>query len=182
MLEFLEARALFSSVVTDQADYVFGSTALIYGTGFAPNETVQLQVLHVAGTPGSNADAQNQPWTVQADANGAIAANWAVNDPDARGASYSLSAQGLSSGETSSALFSDAYPTPVNLGNKTNMTAGTTLVTNVGAAVTAGNTILIGVAMDPSTGTPTASDARGNVYTLDADVVNGSGTSGVRTL
>src|SRR3982750_2800881 len=124
MLHSLEARVLFSSVFTDQNDYVFGSTALIYGTGFAPNESVQLQVMHVDGTPGSNADAQNKPWTVQSDAAGGIAARWVVNDPDARGASYNLSANGLSSGESADAQFTDAYPAPVNLGNKTNMTAG----------------------------------------------------------
>src|SRR6185436_10126944 len=38
-------------------------------------------------------------------------------------------------------------------------------------------------AMDPGTvGPVSVSDVSGNTYTLDADIANGSGTSGVRTL
>src|SRR3954462_13152810 len=99
MLETLEQRVMFAAVATDKADYAFGSTALIYGADFKPNQVIQLQVMHVAGTPGSNADAQNLPWTAQADANGSFASSWIVNDPDARGATYELNASGLSSGE-----------------------------------------------------------------------------------
>src|SRR3954470_3788100 len=70
-LESLEQRCMMSAaIMTDESDYAFGSTAIITGKEFQPNEIVQLQVTHVAGTPGSNADAQNQPWTVQADATG----------------------------------------------------------------------------------------------------------------
>src|SRR4051812_41238362 len=74
--ETLEERRMMALVTTDQMDYHFGETAVITGTQFAPNEPVQLQVTHVAGTPGSNADPQNQPWEVQADAEGNFTANW----------------------------------------------------------------------------------------------------------
>ena len=93
-LEGLEPRLLLASLATDQGDYAFGQTALISGKGFAHGETVQLQVTHAPGSAGSNADAQNQPWVVQADKSGKINASWVVNDPDANGAKYVLTATG----------------------------------------------------------------------------------------
>src|SRR4051794_9677350 len=81
VVESLENRCLFASVATDQSDYAFGSTAQITGDGFAPGETVELQVTHLPGTPGSNDDPQNAPWDVQADGDGGIATNWLVDDP-----------------------------------------------------------------------------------------------------
>ena len=71
-LEPLERRQLMAAISTDQIDYAFGQTAHITGTEFAPDEVVQLQVQHVAGTPGSNDDPQNQAFTVQADGMGNI--------------------------------------------------------------------------------------------------------------
>src|SRR5207253_2789836 len=97
-----------ATIATDDVDYAFGSTAMITGSEFQPNEQVQLQVTHVAGTPGSNAHAQNQPWIVQADAAGNISSSWLVNDPDALDASYDLNATGLSSGLVAHANFTDA--------------------------------------------------------------------------
>src|SRR5262245_16683022 len=107
-LESLERRYLFTAISTDQSDYVFGQTALISGSEFAPDEMVQLQVRHTAGTEGSNDDPQNQAWTVQADATGNITATWVVDDPDAIGATYDLTAVGLSSGFTAATQFTDA--------------------------------------------------------------------------
>src|SRR5207245_1157117 len=92
--ESLEERRMMTSVVTDQADYHFGETATIYGTDFVPNEPVQLQVTHVEGTPGSNTDPQNAPFAAQADEQGNFTTTWIVNDPDAIGASYLLTATG----------------------------------------------------------------------------------------
>src|SRR6185295_1252187 len=45
-----------------------------------------------------------------------------------------------------------------------------------------GNTLIVTVAMDPSAGTVTCADAKGNAYTRDADRTNGSTTSGVRVV
>src|SRR4051812_32704641 len=56
--EELEQRRMMAMVATDKPDYFFGETAQIEGSEFAPNETVQLQVVHADGTPGSNADPQ----------------------------------------------------------------------------------------------------------------------------
>src|SRR6476620_2752492 len=108
VVETLERRQMLAAVSTDKPDYAFGETANIAGTEFAPDEMVQLQVLHAPGTPGSNDDPQNQAWTVQADAAGNIATTWIVDDPDAGGATYDLTALGLSSGFTATTQFSDA--------------------------------------------------------------------------
>src|SRR5262249_26300462 len=43
-------------------------------------------------------------------------------------------------------------------------------------------TIFVAIATDGGNGTFTVADTAGNTYTKDADVTNGSGTSGIRTL
>jgi len=182
-VEMLEPRWLFASVITDRTDYPFGSTAQIDGAQFAPNEVVQLQVSHATGTSGSNADPQNQPWLTQADSAGNFHANWVVDDPDAVGAAYVLRATGLASGQTAQASFTDSIAAPVTIATAGNRTASTTLQsTTFSQAVPVGNTLIVSVAMDPNSGSVSLSDGKGNVYTADADVTNGSGTSGVRTL
>src|SRR5881392_2818485 len=45
-----------------------------------------------------------------------------------------------------------------------------------------GDTVIVTFAMDPSAGAVSCADSGGNSYSLDADVTNGSGTSGVRTV
>src|SRR5262245_33794866 len=62
----LRLGAAAAEVSTDQADYAPGMTALITGNGFAPGESVVLQVAHNDGTPDNGAD--HQPWTMEADA------------------------------------------------------------------------------------------------------------------
>src|SRR6266542_1910259 len=88
--ETLEVRRLMALVMTDKPDYHFGETANISGAEFAPNEPVQLQVVHADGTVGSNTDPQNAPWLVETDAAGNLTATWVVDDPDAMGATYVL--------------------------------------------------------------------------------------------
>jgi hypothetical protein len=117
LLEPLEDRRLLSVAIgTDQPDYEFGATVNISGSGYAPGETVQLQVLHALETPGSNADPQNQPWLVTAEPSGNISSVWAVTDPDAPGSTYVLTGVGLSSGETAQTVFTDGaiFTTDVN--------------------------------------------------------------------
>ena len=66
-LAFFSAKAFSqASVSTDQPDYAPGSTVYITGSGFAANETVTLQVLHVGGGDDLTSPA-HQPWTVTAD-------------------------------------------------------------------------------------------------------------------
>src|SRR5262245_29204228 len=78
--------------------------------------------------------------------------------------------------------FAPSISTPVSIGIAGNKTASTSIAFNPTAAVSVGNTILLSFAMDPTAGAVTATDTQGNVYTKDADVANGSGTTGVRSV
>lgn len=70
-----------------------------------------------------------------------------------------------------------------NVGTAGNTTAGTaTTITVPAGGVAVGNTLIVTFAMDPATGTVSCGDARGNVYAKDADVANGTGAAGVRTV
>src|SRR5205814_2176085 len=108
LIETLESRWLLASISTNQPDYAFGSTALISGDGFAADELVQFQITHAPDTAGSNDDPQNQPWQVQADDAGDVHTAWVVDDPDAAGSTYILTATGVDSGETAQTTFTDA--------------------------------------------------------------------------
>ena len=69
-----------------------------------------------------------------------------------------------------------------SLGTNASQSSGTSIAVTLTAAVAAGDTVIVTFAMDPATGTVTCADTKGNTYTADADVTNGSGTSGVRTI
>ena len=69
-----------------------------------------------------------------------------------------------------------------SLGTNASQSSGTSIAVTLTAAVAAGDTVIVAFAMDPATGTVTCADTKGNTYTADADVTNGSGTSGVRTI
>jgi hypothetical protein len=61
--------------------------------------------------------------------------------------------------------------------------SGTSLSVTVPAGgVAAGNTVVVTFAVDPAAGAVTCSDSGGNVYSVDADVANGTDTTGVRTV
>src|SRR5450631_153435 len=64
-----QTRATAATVDTDQIDYQPNTTAIITGSGFVPGETVELQVLNLT-TP-SDIGAEHDPWTTNADVNGA---------------------------------------------------------------------------------------------------------------
>ncbi|MBM2802689.1 MAG: hypothetical protein HW419_582 [Deltaproteobacteria bacterium] len=66
--------------------------------------------------------------------------------------------------------------------NATNTTGTSIAVTVPAAGVAAGNSIIVSFAMNPATGTVSCADTASNSYGVDRDVVNGSGTSGVRTV
>src|SRR6266849_9657602 len=70
-----------------------------------------------------------------------------------------------------------------NVGANGTKTTGTLISVTVSAGgVAAGDTLIVSLAMDPRSGTVDCTDTKGNVYSKDADVTNGSGTSGVRTV
>ena len=128
VVEMLECRQLLTACIsTDAADYPFGGIAHITGADFAPGEIVRLQVVHAPGTRGSNADPQNQAWYVTANTDrasrGAVKTEWKVDDPDALGATYVLSATGLSSGEITSTMFTDGGVSVTPASGGTNISA-----------------------------------------------------------
>jgi hypothetical protein len=68
-----------------------------------------------------------------------------------------------------------------SVGTANDKTTGTTLSTGAGSLnQVAGSVVVVAFAMDPAAGTVSCADTQGNTYTLDKDVTNGSGTSGVR--
>jgi cysteine-rich repeat protein len=69
------------------------------------------------------------------------------------------------------------------VGTAGSQATGTTLTVTVPAGgVAADDTLIVAVAMDPASGPVSCDDTAGNTYAVDADVQNGSGTSGVRTV
>src|SRR6185312_12643835 len=108
-LSSVNAFSQTATIKTDQLDYPPGSTAIITGKGFQPNETVTLQVLHDP-TGGDDATSPaHQPWTVVADASGNVSSTWIVPaDEDELGATLLLSAVGETSGLKAAWTFTDA--------------------------------------------------------------------------
>jgi FG-GAP-like repeat/PLAT/LH2 domain/FG-GAP repeat len=98
--------AAAAKVWTTAPDYAPGSTALIGGSGFSPGEMVDLQVLHSDGRPSS--DASHAPWTVVADAAGAIGTSWLVDPLDGGGSAFELTASGETSHATARTQFTDS--------------------------------------------------------------------------
>jgi hypothetical protein len=66
-----------------------------------------------------------------------------------------------------------------NVGTNGTTTTGTTLAVTVPAGgVAVNDTVVISFAMDPTSGTVSAADARGNTYTADANFQQGTSGSG----
>jgi hypothetical protein len=100
--------ALSATVTTDETDYPPGGTVYITGNGFAPGETVELQVLHVDGADNDTSPAHD-PWQVTADVDGNFESTWLVPlDEDELGATLELTAVGLTSGLIAQTQFTDA--------------------------------------------------------------------------
>ena len=116
-IDVLEDRLLLASVWTGLADYAPGATAQVSGSGFALGETVELQVLHIDGTP--NTGGGHEPWQVTdggaGDLDGQIDGNfqttWYVNPDDSAGATFQLTATGLFSGQSAHTNFTDGFLT-----------------------------------------------------------------------
>lgn len=66
------------------------------------------------------------------------------------------------------------------LGTNNTKTTGTTLAITTTNAVAAGESVAVALAMDPAAGTVSCADSAGNTYTVQDQVTNGSGTSGIR--
>jgi hypothetical protein len=109
----LERLISFSSAIepivnTNKPNYQPGDTALITGSGFLPNETIQLQVVHIDDTDeAGQGGAGHEPWYVTADSFGNFTSEWFVNPDDSAGAMFRLTAVGLSSGLVAETIFTD---------------------------------------------------------------------------
>ena len=107
VLEALEDRTLLSVwVATDQTDYAPGSTAIISGGGFQPDDAITLQVVHTDGNP--NVSPANDPWTVTADDSGNVASTWYVDPASSAGDSLELQANDPATGDSAVADFTDS--------------------------------------------------------------------------
>lgn len=91
-------------VATDKGDYQPGETAAIAGRGFAPNEWVALQVVHVNGLADGNG---HEPFYALADEAGNVTAEWYVDPDDSSGSYLRLTGLGQISGVAGSATFWD---------------------------------------------------------------------------
>ena len=114
MVETLEERWVLSPAVltTDKSDYSPGATAQLIGSGFDPNETVTLAVVH--SDTQAPAAGSNNPWTVTTAADGSFSTTWFVNPVDSIGATFTVTASG-SDGDSASTAFSDSAPTITSL-------------------------------------------------------------------
>ena len=100
----VNSGALGVSFITDSFDYQPGSTVHFSGGGFFANETVVLQVT-LKGNPPGYGSAYN-PFNVLCDLNGNFNAYWYV-DSQNLGRQLEATVVGLTSGYTSSVLFTD---------------------------------------------------------------------------
>jgi hypothetical protein len=89
------------------------------------------------------------------------------------------------SGALSVTILDSVTPNGIGTAASTSISgsAATNLIVTLTSGVPVGDTVIVTVAMDPSTATVTLRDNKGNTYTKDADVTNSTTlTSGVRTL
>jgi len=76
-------------------------------------------------------------------------------------------------------------PVVTNIGINSSVSSGSTtlnVTVPVGMTVAVGNMIIVSFALDPTGSTVSIADSKGNGYSNDADVTNGSSGSGVRTI
>jgi len=139
-----------ASVTTDQADYPPGSTVQISGTGFAPGERVQLQVLNL--TAPNDLGAEHDPWTVTADTNGDLTASWFVTSDEAN-TTLQLTATGQTSGTVAQATFTDGPDTLLYLrsGTTTAIYGGSTANTLQTAAGSSASQLSSSSSSSPAT-------------------------------
>jgi hypothetical protein len=95
------------TIVTDQADYMAGTTVTLTGSNFQAFELVSVQIVHVDGTDAD--DPAHAPFFVAADVDGTFIATWYVpTDGDEDGALLEATAIGQTSGATALVRFTDA--------------------------------------------------------------------------
>jgi len=103
---FLMLGSRAAELITDQLDYQPGDTVYIIGTGFAPGETVFLQVINGSGEGLSGP--WGEPWTALADQDGTVLTTWEVCPEECFEAVLHLMALGETSNEFAETFFTDA--------------------------------------------------------------------------
>ena len=90
----------YQTIRTDKQDYPPGSPVIIYGTGWAPNETVLIEILQ--------SNDENEEFSDTADSNGAFTDynNFEISDADG-GVVFQMTATGQTSGLTAQDRFTD---------------------------------------------------------------------------
>ena len=124
----------YQTIRTDKPDYPPGSPVIIYGAGWAPNETVLIEILQ--------SNDENEEFSDTADSNGAFTDynNFEISDADG-GVVFQMTATGQTSGLTAQDRFTDHItsvtigaqsPNPVVAGNSATFTisCGSTTGTN----------------------------------------------------
>ena len=109
----------YQTIRTDKQDYPPGSPVIIYGTGWAPNETVLIEILQ--------SNDENEEFSDTADSNGAFTDynNFEISDADG-GVVFQMTATGQTSGLTAQDRFTDSVSS-VSLGSTSEtVTAGGT--------------------------------------------------------
>src|SRR4051812_44327343 len=102
----LVASASAATLSTEKLDYLPGSEATLTGAGFAPGETVSVQVLHADGTPDEGED--HEPWQVTAGDDGGFITTWHVCEDDCVGSTLRATAIGGTSTLQAESIFTDA--------------------------------------------------------------------------
>src|SRR2546422_6229380 len=102
LLAALSTYATAATVATDQADYHPGQTVTITGSGWEPGETVDMVLYE---DPPLDPDLE---LTSVADANGDFTNTDFIVDVFDIGVTFTLTATGLSSGQTAETTFTDA--------------------------------------------------------------------------
>ncbi|HOP05914.1 MAG TPA: hypothetical protein PLF13_01350, partial [candidate division Zixibacteria bacterium] len=99
------AKLQTSVVFTDQDDYSPYDSVVIMGSGFWPNESIQVQVTHYDGYPPDGEG--HEPWVVEADDEGNFETYWIVPPDDHVDEVLLVTAIGLSSGIVAEVTFTD---------------------------------------------------------------------------
>ena len=83
------------NLLSDKSDYYPGELATFTGSGFAPNELIDLVVLHHDETP--NTGENHEHWNTQTDEFGNFSTTWIVCTDDCLGSTLRAYATGLTS-------------------------------------------------------------------------------------
>ncbi|HEU5056223.1 MAG TPA: hypothetical protein VFU21_06850, partial [Kofleriaceae bacterium] len=92
-----------ASLDIERGGHPAGSPIAIHGSGFAAGEPVSFEVTHLGG--GAEPGMGHEPWTLAADAVGALSTTWSIALADAAGADFVVTATGEESGATATAEF-----------------------------------------------------------------------------